>query len=568
LSAGGESVELVLFCRNVGLYSMENFHIFRKIFLKLAHLPTLLLAVGYPVYWLELYIIKHGHGNTTWLATILFLAVGLVYFLKEKASGQGSLPDGEKVDSINKCIFSLGGILTLVLLACAFYASLLPPHTIQETDALNYHITLPRQHLILGSFQHIPWAADDFFLLPVDFALAPFWLATDFPNKFPQFLFFCGLVVVSINLGRRLGQGRFLTGVLIVFAIFGSHHVGIQMGSAMMDLVLCYLFLAALDSFLSGRMIFFVLEASFFIWSKAFIPFQTLAIIVFLFLFFRLLKLRGDQTVSWGFFDAIDQQLAGQYLSQLKKNILLFVILSSIIAGPFLVKSMVHTGTPFFPFAIGAWMINEDIDQESLNWKSTEASAHKFMTHVKDGYGYGRSPIEFIKHFWLVAVPDKGVNNKFDYPLGLIYLLILGPFAAMFFYSLKEHKFAIIPFFIIMYWCSWWFGSQQARFLYIPILLMIICVLSQIKSPTRVLMGAIVVALTLNTLSVVRANKRDWGKAPIEVLRAKDRGLLKINQQYIEQNQSGKIDLEFHDAAYAQFPVRVTKEKLPHTLAL
>jgi len=45
---------------------------------------------------------------------------------------------------------------------------------------------------------------------------------------------------------------------------------------------------------------------------------------------------------------------------------------------------------------------------------------------MKDAYGLKRSLPGFVKHFWLVAVPEQGVNNRFDYPLGLIYLLCLG----------------------------------------------------------------------------------------------------------------------------------------------
>ena len=88
------------------------------------------------------------------------------------------------------------------------------------------------------------------------------------------------------------------------------------------------------------------------------------------------------------------------------------------------------------------------------------------------------------------------------------------------------------------------------------------------KAPSKILLGAVVIALALNTLSVVRAHKMDWGKAPLEVLRSKDRGLMEVNRQYIELGRKGMINLEFHDVAFAQFPARVTQEKLPHTLAL
>ena len=66
--------------------------------------------------------------------------------------------------------FTISYILLIIVLA-----SVEPIHLMQEADCMNYHYGLPRQHLILGSFGHISWAADDLFLLPVDFSLSPFW---------------------------------------------------------------------------------------------------------------------------------------------------------------------------------------------------------------------------------------------------------------------------------------------------------------------------------------------------------------------------------------------------------
>ena len=87
----------------------------------------------------------------------------------------------------------LAGLLSVLILVVGLYASLLPPHLMQESDALNYHYTIVRQHLILQSFKHIAWSHTDLFLLPINFALAPFWFESVLPNKLPQFLFFLGL---------------------------------------------------------------------------------------------------------------------------------------------------------------------------------------------------------------------------------------------------------------------------------------------------------------------------------------------------------------------------------------
>ncbi len=211
---------------------------------------------------------------------------------------------------------------------------------------------------------------------------------------------------------------------------------------------------------------------------------------------------------------------------------------------------------------------NSEIDRTSIHWASLLASSEHFINGVKNNYGYGRSFLDFIKHFWLIAVPDKGVNNRFDYPLGLTYLLFIGPFIYYFARSFFTRKFAVIPVFTVLFWLSWWQGSQQSRFLYIPVILMIICCISRMKRPSKVLMGCLFLALLINSISVLRANKHVFGKTSSEILRVKDLAILEMNNEYFQKGEGGYVDLEFHDVAYAQFPVRVTKESLPHTLAV
>ena len=67
---------------------------------------------------------------------------------------------------VSKTVFLLGFLGCAGLILAAFYASFYPPHLLPETDAINYHYTLPRQHLILNSFAHLPWSVADLFTLP------------------------------------------------------------------------------------------------------------------------------------------------------------------------------------------------------------------------------------------------------------------------------------------------------------------------------------------------------------------------------------------------------------------
>lgn len=101
---------------------------------------------------------------------------------------------------------------------------LLPPHVPPEFDALNYHYTLPRQHLITGSFAHLKWSVADLWLLPFQFSLAPYWFSTVLPNKVPQFIFMLGLWAVVFRLAQRFSPTNGIAaGVLALLAVIGSH---------------------------------------------------------------------------------------------------------------------------------------------------------------------------------------------------------------------------------------------------------------------------------------------------------------------------------------------------------
>jgi hypothetical protein len=548
---------------------MAGYRIF-KTSVSLAHLPTLMLLIGYPIFWLEMYILPSRDGITTPLAWGLFGLTALWSIVKaSKTSARGLLQDFYQdffaVSLSEKLFRCTGGLLVGLILLCVFYAWLLPPHLGQEYDALNYHLTLPRQHLILGSFRHIPWSSGDLFPLPLNFALAPYWLATPLPNKFPQFFFFLGLILVSIRLVRLWAPLTWAGAWLIVFAIVGSHNIGIQLGLAMLDLVVCYLFLAALDSFLRGQWFWGGVEFAFLFWAKSFVPIQMTVIILAIWLSVWLLRFLEFKKISWGLGEketVFCKKQNGRSL--ILRSIVVFIGVSVAIAGPFILKSLYYSGTPLYPLKPGMVRIQENPQREARLLRAAEAHMQ-----AKDGYGYGRDGIAFVKHLWLIAVPDKGVNNSFDYPVGLVYLLLGGPFLILAGGLFLRKEVSLLAFFIIIYWLTWWFGSQQTRFLYIPLVLMYILVVPFLSRPSLMLRGGLILALLLNTLSVVRAHKRDFFRSSQNlVLRERDQELLKMNQQYRQAGRKDYVYLDYHDVAFAQFPVMVTKEKLPFVMEM
>ena len=530
--------------------------------LNLAHAPTLFLIIGYPVYWIELYFFQQQGGGTTVLAWVLLITVLIVAGIKQKIDIQFIGKCWGELTGFNKSLFSVGAIAVVIMLAQGFYAATFPIHLTQEVDALNYHVTLPRQHLILHSFKHLPWSSMDLFLLPLDFALAPFWLSTALPNKLPQFFFLLGLVAVVMRLTYRLSNQSKTAAFLSIFVVLSFHSVGIQIGLAMMDIVVAYLFFAAIDSLLRGQYLLALIEASFYCWSKPLIPLQTLVIGVTLILLFYFFRSRGIKVISLGFSDQAISNTNVNIRQHWRRIIIYGGLLSMFIAGPFLIKSLYYAQTPVFPLGVGTVVVpgfNDAINQHRLD--SFRQSATLCLS-LKDGYGMGQTVEAFLKHLWLIAVPQWGVNNCYDYPVGLIYLLLLVPFIYFLVVTVKKGFYPIIPLMVVLFWGTWWFGSQQTRFLLIPLLLMAIVVIAAIKKPSKVFISCTIIALMLTTVSVLRAHQPDWGKLPLEVLRPKDKELLKLNQ---EQGKNQR-DLDFIDAAYATFPIRIIKQDAYHVL--
>ncbi len=524
----------------------------------LFHFPTILLLIGYISYWLELYVIRKGGGRTSLLAWII--AVGMFVFilyskrklvLEETKVFFSSYKRKGLTAKLFLCLF-LFLIASMAIIIC--WALILPVHLPQEFDSLNYHITIPRQHLILNSFKHIQWSSADLFLMPLQFALAPYWLVEEIPTKLPQAFFIFGLIFVAINLVRKLSQNNKRAMAIGLLAIMGSHGLGIQFPVLMLDIITCYLFIAALDSLLEGKLCLSALEFCLFFWSKPFFPLQT-ALLAFAILVSVIIFKKLKFTVTLGFEKERFFAISGRFF---KKWLLYFIVFTIMIAGPFMIKSLYYVGTPLFPFFTGVWGGN--YSQNPGLWNSILRSSGLHMS-TGNAYGSGRSLMDFIRHFWILAVPESGVNNRFDYPLGLPYLLFVGPFFYFFIYSFRSKRAPILALFVIFYWLSWWFGSQQSRFLYIPLVMIFILVSSKLEAFSKIILFCLLLAFLFNCISMFRAHYRDFILPAKEVMREKDKALLEMNKQYHKDKRRDVVSLDYRDVAYAAFPVKVTPVK-------
>lgn len=570
LSPAGLLVEYVLDIRDRCVRDLEGRHIFKKNLISVAHLPTLMLAIGYPIYWAEMLSGGASTGVTSPAATVLFIIFAIFVLFREKASIRDALKEyGAWFQSLHPFDRLMCGAICALILGILFitgYASMLPIHLQQEGDALNYHYSLTRQHLILGSFAHIPWSGFDLFLLPVNFALAPYWFVTEFPNKIPQFIFFAGLILIMTGLVRHWQKKMTFSVLLALALLFGSHGHGIQFGSAMLDLINCYLFLAMIHSFIHRVHWLFIIEACFYFWAKPFMPLQTIFLILVFGLIVVITRKLGFKEIGWGFHDILDKDFFHQTRHFLKRCILGLILVFSAVGGPFVLKSLYYAGTPLFPFVPGMLKVHA-IPDGSIAWNSVLAMSQYSMEFVRNTYGHGRSLWDFFAHFWLISVPSQGVNNAFDYPLGLSYLLALGPFVILLLKSVRERKIVIFPWLTLVFWTVWFMGSQQTRWLYAPVLIVFLSVSATIIRPSRILMGVLLVAVFLNFVSIFRAHSPDLKKTQQDIFREKDRALIELSRQYIASEQKGYVVLDDSEVAYAQFPVMIRKESIPNVIA-
>ena len=298
-----------------------------------------------------------------------------------------------------------------------------------------------------------------------------------------------------------------------------------------------------------------------FFWSKPFIPLQCALLLAVMALASAILKMRGFKEVKLFFGERLDSFKLKEYAWNIKKSLIPFLLLSMAVAGPFIVKAIYYSGVPLFPFAAGIFDMSGSAHRNESLHNSLTVSSKSHMS-AKDAYGYGKSGLDFLKHFWLISVPDKGVNNRYDYPVGLVYLIFMGPFLYMFILALRRKEFAVFPLFTVFYWVSWWFGSQQTRFLYIPVLLMIIAVISEIKVYSRIFMSAIMFSLIITGVSIFRANRNDFFAYPADVLRPKDKELVRLSRDYLKTGRSDMVSVDFMMLHMPGFLLKLRKARL------
>ncbi len=417
--------------------------------IRATEIPLWLWAIGY----CEFLCHTLGPGST-WLGVPTFLGAIVLFAFAARGNGRDWLATLKALHLELKSKLQREPLVAGAYLLCfaflilelglGLFSALRPPHLPQEYDAIHYQMGVPRQLLIQHSLAWINWSVTDLWPMAMQWGMAPVSLAFSTINKLPQFIFTLGVAACLWRLAKKIApQGEKLLPLTFpLLAFFGAHGVMIQIGSGMMDLPALYLLLLGLLGFLEKRYAVAALALAVYAGSKAFHPFQIGAMII------------GGLT--WHFFTQkkmLISQVFTRFLPLLLGFSLLLLARSSIV-------SLAATGTPLFPFA--ACEITKGNLCNAANQAILDDSS-RILLGTRNRYGNGRGPIAFLEHFWRVSVPSDGVNNEYDYPLGLPWLLLV----VLLGFSISKGGWRAPLFQLtILFWLLWWFNSHQSRWLY------------------------------------------------------------------------------------------------------
>ncbi len=451
--------------------------------------PIVLWALGFIEFHLTVFFgPRNGHtlGVSLWIALAVLLAeLWRCRYATLRVAGMlwGEVRRGP-------ALFWLLCAVQAGMFVLAGYEAHFPPHWPQEYDAINYHMALPRQHLFWGSLQHLRWSAADLWPLALQFGFAPMWFMGATINKWPQLFGALWAFGIVLALGRRQAVHSF-SGWLPALALFSTHGVMVQLGMAMLDLTSLYVLLAAWHAAVHRRVFWWAAHIALYAATKAFYPAQA-AILVVAGLGYMAIFERGVFIANW-------RKLA--YGAALATMLFFLIMARSIVVG------IERAGTPIFPFFTCVFSVTNC--QGAAGESIRAIAAAQFGTI--DGYGLGRGAGAIISHLWRISVPAVGsVNNVYDYPLGLTWVLLLVLLAASAPVWVKAKRIPPELMLAAVLWLLWWVTSQQSRWLYPFIAFGLLATVQlQLRANRILLLMVLAGAACISLLSQARAISAD-----------------------------------------------------------
>lgn len=391
-------------------------------------------------------------------------------------------------------LFKLLCLIALSALLISGLEASYPPHLPQEYDAINYHMGLPRQHLLLGSLKLIPWSVGDLFPSMIQWGYSTFWFIGSLYNKIPQFILAMWAFFLLLGLGRK--QEKSYRAWIPALAFITTHGVAIQLGTAMLDLPQIY-FLAAFLYAVTRREVFFAaLHLALFASLKS----------------FGILQVGLIGAGMLAYFFCFESNVLNEQKRFITKLLFGFSIIILLLLSRTIAINLERAGTPLFPFITCKL---PSTGCHAAAGMAIQNSANENIG-IRNAYGFGRGPLAFAIHLWRISVPNAklGVNNEYDYPLGLVWLfwLVFAFYALRDFYRTRHmHPYIFAAF---LFWLTWWLGSHQARWLY-PVLALgwLGSIEIQKKIHPQVLLLALVLSSCLTLVSTWRAFGPDFSRS-------------------------------------------------------
>ncbi|MBK9292948.1 MAG: hypothetical protein IPM57_00630 [Oligoflexia bacterium] len=457
--------------------------------------PLFLCISGIVEFSLQIFFKIHR-----FLGVSFYLCLTLLFytFFKKRSAVRTYLKQLKKEFFEAGFLFQLLFLILTLLFGLSIWESLLPPHLPQEFDVINYHMAFTKQHYIQNIFRPIWWAAADLRPLIIQWGFSPTWFMGKTVNKLPQIISCIWLFFILLEIGRM--QFKNFYGWLPAIIFMTTHGVVIQLGTGMLDLTGIYFLTAAFYCFIKDKNFFGSVHLSFYCTSKSFYIFQVIGVLVSVLLFLFIFKRAHFYKI----------------IHQVKKPFVGTCLVTFILILPSAYWSMQRAGTPIFPF--GTCQIYKSASGcQGKDGEIIKASSKETL-EVRNQYSPARDPMSFIKHLWKVAVPSNGVNNEYDYPLGLGWLLWLVFLGFSINEWIRKKQIPIFALIALGFWASWWMGSHQSRWLYPVLVFGWLAVLPVLPlASKKLLLGVLIVGAGISLISQWRAFRATLFMSPAQI---------------------------------------------------
>jgi len=329
----------------------------------------------------------------------------------------------------------------LIFFLCSFSLALAPP---TGTDALVYHLAVPKAYLQAGGMISLPNNIYSFF--PLQFEML-YLLALSIGGEVLAQLLGLGISVTTLG-GIALFYKRYFLGKLlwVPCLIFFSTPTFWEVSFlAYVDFQVAGFILMAVYAWARWREEekngWFVLMSLF---SGMAIATKLSSLVIFAIAFLGIVVVKGNSLKKTLSFSS------------------LFVLAVFLFLVPWWLRNLIFTdGNPFAPYLIQFFGGN------GINWDQVRSS---MQFDYYQSFGMGRSLKDFLLLPWNLTFYSEKSSLRFDGQIGILYLLSL-PFLGVVMF--KRKRVGSIGFFISLlmfcvFFISWFFMSQYIRLLTVP----------------------------------------------------------------------------------------------------